>query len=364
MAPTENPRKPWSEFVLIRSNASVAPQAHAVNPDDLVNMATYRDNKDALDVFVVYAHDSYVFDENGKPKKVDKAAHDNTPRLGKVNKFGKSYKDDAQLWLHKDMADIVVDAAEFMHAQYGWRSTLYDGLRTVNGAYNMYRNAAQSDLDEGLLAPPGLSAHNKGMAADLTMFDKNGKLVDIGGNFDHLDMKTNSRNNTTLSPDIIANRRQREIAFQHAALSRGRLFAPLRSEFWDERFPENMADHWRVLESLCRCLGKTLLTVEDENNRISPAGSPAREAFRTKWEAMDYDQFKNKWAELFDDATLRSTLKLDASIMLPPDRSTVIYHGDFHPLYDRDLPPTKQITDNALDMTLPNQATPYSGQKF
>jgi len=335
---SDSPRKEWAEFAFLQSNASVKPKAEAVHPDDLVDMAVYRSHdrmvggKDVLEAFVVYAHDKHVFDENGKLKPVDDATYQATDRPHKANKFGKAYQDGAKLWLHNTIADIVVDAAIFMYKKHKWRSMLCDGLRTVNGAYNMYRNAEQSDLDEGLLAPPGLSAHNKAMAADLVQFDKDGKLVDMGGNFDHLDMKTNNRNNMNLAPEIIKNRRLREIAFQHAALSRGRLFAPLRSEFWDERFPENEADHWRVLESLCRCLGKKLLSEEDERNRKE---NPL--AFHQKWEAMNYDAFKKKWHELFNEQELRTTLELPANIKLPPERETIIYHGDFHPLYDRDL---------------------------
>lgn len=316
-------RKGWEHFARLRSPQ---PGARDVDPGELVNMAGYAD---ALDVFVAYAQDNHLFDANGRPVAVEAAAYRQAPRLQKVNKFGRAYREDAQLWLHKDMAEIVVDAARFMQERYGWRSMVYDGLRTVDGAYIIYRNAEQSDIDDKLLAPPGLSAHNKGMAVDLTMFDREGKLVDMGGNFDHLDMKANHRNNRNLPLEVIENRRKREVAFQHAALSHGRLFAPLRSEFWDERFPENEADHWRVLESLCRCVGK----------EFDDVGA-----------AMDYREFQDKWRELFDDAELRAALGLGAEVALPPERGTVIYHGDFHPLYDRDLMASgKSITDNALD---------------
>lgn len=287
----------------------------AVSPADLLDMAAYR-RSTALSVFVAYAQDQHIFDEKGWPKPVDAKTYAAAPRDVRVNKFGKAYRDEAKLWLHKDMADIVVDAAVFMHEKHGWQTLLYDGLRTVDAAEIIYRNAAQSDRDGGLIAPPGKSAHNKGMAADLVQFDSVGKLVEMGGNFDHLDMETNHRNYRNLAPEVLENRRLREIAFQHAALSRGRLFAPLRSEFWDERFPENEADHWRVLESLCRCLGKP----------VDIAHAP-----------MDYDQFKREWEALFDDKALRQTLHLSADVKLAPERETVIYHGDFNVLYDRDL---------------------------
>ncbi len=353
---SSSPRKNWSDFAHMTSTAASRPQAENVNPDDLVDMAIYR-KTDALSALVAYAQDNMIFDANGKPQRVDSATYAQTPRENKLNKFGQVYQDSAKLWLHKDMADIVVDASIYMQKKHGWTSVIYDGLRTVNGAYNAYRNAADSDLQEGLLSQPGLSAHNKGMAADVVMFDSTGKLVNMGGNFDHLDMKTNGRANKNLPADIIENRLKREIAYQHAALSRGRLFAPLRNEFWDERFPENEADHWRVLDSIARCMGKDMLSQEDVRNMRSPKGSPERAAFHKKWELMSYAQFTQKWNELFDEKELRQTFDLDASITLPPARSTAIYHGDFNPLYDRDLMASgKNITDNALDRTLPAEA--------
>jgi D-alanyl-D-alanine dipeptidase len=320
-------------------------------------MSTYRQSP-ALSSFTAYAHDNMVFDTNGQPQKVDEVTYKNTPREAKLNKFGQVYQDNAPVWLHKEMADVVVDAAIYMQQKYGWKSVIYDGLRTVNGAYNMYRNAADSDLEQGLLAAPGLSAHNKGMAADLVQFDTAGKLVDMGGNFDHLDMKTNNRAYSDLPQPVLENRLKREIAFQHAALSQGKLFAPLRSEFWDERFPENEADHWRVLDSLTRCMGKQLLSSEDISNMRSPKDSEQRKAFSKKWELMSYDEFKTKWAELFDEKEMRRVFDLPDSVKLPPDRSTIVYHGDYNPLYDRDLIASgKNITDNALDLTLQNART-------
>jgi hypothetical protein len=364
MQPSVKQRKDWSEFASLRSTAATRPEAQSVNPDDLVDMASYRKSS-ALNSFVAYAQDNMIFDDNGQPKAVDAATYARTPREQKLNKFGQAYQDNAKLWLHKDMADIVVDAALYMQQKHGWTSTLYDGLRTVNSAYNMYRNAEDSDLTSGLLAAPGLSAHNKGMAADLIMFDANGKIVPLGGNFDHLDMSANSRTNTSLPQDVIENRLKREIAFQHAALSRGRLFAPLRSEFWDERFPENEADHWRVLDSIARCMGKNMLSAEDDANRRAPKGSAERNAFYQKWELMNYAEFTQKWNDMFDEQELRKTLDIPAGIKLPPDRSTAIYHGDFNPLYDRDLIASgKNITDNALDLTLPqNNASVVSASR-
>lgn len=350
-------RKDWAHYAKLTSQSATRPAPVAVNPDDLVNMATYRASErgNSLEAIAAYAQDNMIFNADGKAVAVDAATYASTPREQKLNKFGRAYNENAKVWLHKEMADVVVDAALYMQQKHGWTSTVYDGLRTVNGAYIVYNNASDHDLEQGILAAPGLSAHNKGMAVDLVQFDAAGKLVDMGGNFDHLDMKTNNRAYTDLPQPVLENRLKREIAFQHAALTQGKLFAPLRSEFWDERFPENEADHWRVLDSLARCMGKQLLSSEDIANMRSPKDSEPRKAFSKKWELMSYDEFKAKWAELFDEKEMRRVFDLPDSVKLPPDRSTVVYHGDYNPLYDRDLMASgKNITDNALDLTLSN----------
>ncbi|MDE3060846.1 MAG: hypothetical protein KGJ06_07535, partial [Pseudomonadota bacterium] len=207
-------RKSWEAYASLRSPM---PEARDIDPQELVDMSAYR-RCGALEVFVAYAQDDHIFDDNGRPLPVDQKTYQATPHQRRVNKFGKAYRDDAKLWLHRTMADIVIDAAIFMQKEYGWLTLLYDGLRTVDGAYRIYSHATDQDLASGILAAPGLSAHNKGMAADLVMFGRNGRLVEMGGNFDHLDMKTNHRNYRDLPPELLENRRRREIAFQHAAL--------------------------------------------------------------------------------------------------------------------------------------------------
>jgi D-alanyl-D-alanine dipeptidase len=352
-------RRPWADFAFLQSHTHTRPQARNVSPEALVDMASYRNTDryhngyDIIQTVVAYAYDDLIYDNKGRPIHVDAKTYAATPRDLKVNKFAKAYRNDARIWLHRAMADIVVDAALFLHKQHGWTCTIYDGLRTVDGAYLVYSQMSDEDIASGIFAAPGNSAHNKGMAVDLVIFDADGTLVEMGGNFDHLDMTTNSRTYTGLPPHVIENRIKREIAFQHAALLHGRLFAPLRSEFWDERFPENTQDHWRVLDSLARCMGQCLLSEQDEINRTSPKESDARTCFERDWEQMDYHRFTAHWQRLFDDAELRQQLDLSMQVKLPPDEDTVIYHGDFHPIYDRDLAPSgKHITDNTLDKQL------------
>src|SRR5690606_22519693 len=95
--------------------------------------------------------------------------------------------------LHKTLADILVGAAMHLYKAHGWTTIVYDGLRTVEGAYNLHVLATDDDIKSGLLALPGYSAHNKGLAVDSMMLDGDGREVEMGGHFDHLDMSTNMR---------------------------------------------------------------------------------------------------------------------------------------------------------------------------
>ncbi|MBV8939415.1 MAG: hypothetical protein JO089_06210, partial [Alphaproteobacteria bacterium] len=115
------------------------------------------------------------------------------------------------------------------------------------------------------------------------------------------------------------NRRIREIAFQRAALGNGTLLAPLRSEFWDDRMPGSEKDLWRVMESVCRCIGV--------------AAPPQR--------AEDYATFCSQWARL-DAQKLTAALGEKAVTPLAPEK--LIFHERFNPLYDADLPESMRLS--------------------
>ncbi len=190
----------------------------------------------------------------------------------------------------------MIGAAIHLHQTQGWTMVLYDGLRTVDGAFKLYHFATETDMKNGLLALPGQSAHNKGLAVDSMMQDKHGREIDMGGHFDHLDMETNSRTymGDTISDAAKMNRLIREAAFLRSAFAQDLLIAPLRSEFWDDRPPENREDLWRVLDSAARCVGIDLLSAEDVKLR-----KENRKAFSAKWENWSYADFLQRWQILF-----------------------------------------------------------------
>lgn len=287
---------------------------------------------DPIIIRVAYAQEAWVYDEEGKLALADPATYRALPREAKLNKFGLAYRKEAPLLMHRTLADITLGAAIHLHNRHGWRTVIYDGLRTMEGAYKLYCFAPESDITDGLLALPGESAHNKALAVDSMMEDAEGLEVDMGAHFDHTDMVINSRvyAGNTISAEAKKNRLIREAAFLRSAFTQGLLVAPLRSEFWDDRLPENRADLWRVLDSAARCLGISLLG-EDLQMRKNN-----RQAFTQKWENWSYQDFLDRWQQTFTGHEDR--LEEILGVRTPPEiEKPSFYHGNYHPIYDARL---------------------------
>lgn len=337
-------KQPWETFASTYSRSFVSglvTQALSIPPDQLVEMEWHRredrtaacGGHDPIRIVLAYAQEEWGYDERDTLAPMNPSAYKALPRERRLNKFGLAYRRNAKFYLHRTLADIVVTAAIHLYQTQRWTTVLYDGLRTVEGAFNLYNFATDQDIESGLLALPGQSAHNKGLAVDSMMEDADGNEIDMGGHFDHLDMETNSR---TYAGDKVSaaakrNRLTREAAFLRGALTQGLLVAPLRNEFWDDRLPENRADLWRVLDSAARCLGIHVLAEEDEWARKND-----RTAFRMKWEDWSYQDFLDRWREIFAGQDTR--LKEIFGVTSPPEKEkAAFYHGNYHPLYDRDL---------------------------
>jgi D-alanyl-D-alanine dipeptidase len=307
-----------------------------------VNLAEYRRAEreksargaDPLRVLVAYAQDHLVYRDNRIVPSENAQAYRAEPADSRVNKFHLAYRADAPFLLYRPLADIMVDMAVDLYLRHGWNTLLMDGLRTVEGHFILWRQSEPSWLEAGLLARPGQSAHNKGCAIDSMMFDaKTDQEIDMGGHFDHSDMQTNHRlyDGTAISQTAKENRLLREQATQRAALKHGLLIAPLRPEFWDDRFPESREDLWRVLESVARCIGVQLLSPEDD-----ALMKRDRKAFAEKWERWSYADFCAAWQRVF--AGRQQQLVQTVGTATPPaSEEHVVYHGAFNPLYDRDL---------------------------
>lgn len=166
--------------------------------------------------------------------------------------FGEAiYRPDARLWLHKDLANIVVLAAQKCRAAHGFTFVLHDGLRTVEAQEKILktqrvRNNPQWLVEPRLLSPPGQGGHPRAMAIDISLEDSAGETVDMGTAFDFLAADPSSANNPAhreyvdLKPEISANRAILTNAMLAAAADLNLALLPLPQEWWDFRFPADM----------------------------------------------------------------------------------------------------------------------------
>lgn len=157
------------------------------------------------------------------------------------------YREDAQLWLHEDLAAIVKKASETLFQQ-GFRLVLYDGLRTTDAQAKMLETrTVKANLhwlaEPRLLSPPGAGAHPRAMAVDCTLETKSGKLLDMGTPFDFLaetpaaEGNPAHRNHPHHNASIIENRRILNDAMLEAAQSLNTALFLLPQEWWDFRLP-------------------------------------------------------------------------------------------------------------------------------
>lgn len=172
------------------------------------------------------------------------------------NIFGQIYRHDAKLWLHEDLAAIVLKAAKLCQT---YRLVLYDGLRTVEAQEKMQKapivRAHPQWLEEPgrRLSPPGAGAHPRGMAIDLTLETPEGELLDMGTVFDFLAEESEPAHNPAHrayqghAPTIVRNRKLLEDLLLHAAEECGAKILLLPQEWWDFRLPPEIYERYEPL---------------------------------------------------------------------------------------------------------------------
>lgn len=167
------------------------------------------------------------------------------------------YRKDAQLFIYKDLAEIVLRVAQTVKEQ-GLRLVVYDSLRTSDAQARMLETQAVRDnphwLEEPrLLSPPGKGAHPRGMAVDCSLEMLNGELLDMGTVFDFLAEDASPEHNPAhrehpyLSDEVRANRKILDDAFEDAAESLGIALFPLPQEWWDYRLPPAFTEQFAPL---------------------------------------------------------------------------------------------------------------------
>lgn len=199
--------------------------------DDLLNLHMQKDANIHIDL--AYARDdNYLFNE-------------------------RIYREDAQLFIYKALADIVLRVAETVKGQ-GLRLVVYDSLRTSDAQARMLETKAVKDnphwLEEPrLLSPPGKGAHPRGMAVDCSLETLEGDLLDMGTVFDFLAEDAAAEHNQAhrehphLSDAVRANRKILDDAFESAADSLRIGLFPLPQEWWDYRLPPSFTEEFAPL---------------------------------------------------------------------------------------------------------------------
>ena len=167
------------------------------------------------------------------------------------------YRVDAHLWLHQDLAAIVISAARDL-SNKGYRLVLYDGLRTVDAQERMLTTQKVRDNPNWLekprlLSPPGAGAHPRGMAIDVSIETLDGTLLNMGTAFDFLSADPSPHGNPAhreyinLSDEVRANRAILDTAMKNASESLSIPLWSLPQEWWDFRLPEDISDKYAPL---------------------------------------------------------------------------------------------------------------------
>ena len=188
----------------------------------------------------------------GLPARVEVAyARDDNLLFGE-----RIYRADAQLWLHKDLAAVVVEASK-LAAEKDFRIVLYDGLRTTSAQAKMLETRAVKDhphwLEEPrLLSPPGAGAHPRGMAIDVSLESLGGELLDMGSAFDYLSDDPSPAGNIAHREHahgdaVRVNRALLDGLMMDAAAQAGVELLPLPQEWWDFRLPADVYGQYAPL---------------------------------------------------------------------------------------------------------------------
>lgn len=169
------------------------------------------------------------------------------------NIFGRAlYHQDARLVLHRDMARVVLLCARDLQEKYGWTLVLKDGLRPVDAQAQMMetdivkRNPHWLEGPRRMLSSPGIGAHPRGMAIDVSALGGNGRPADMGTVFDEM-TEQSARAYTGFSAAILENRARLRNAFTETAAKLGLPMLPLPSEWWDFRFPADYSNGFAPL---------------------------------------------------------------------------------------------------------------------
>ena len=203
-----------------------------ISPDDLICMNDYADTHPIV-IRIAYARDDNLL-------------------------FGERiYSQVARLFLHRDLAKIVLSAARKVFKDTNGVLVLYDGLRVVEAQQAMLETQRVQDnpqwLEEPrLLSPPGAGGHPRAMAIDVSIQSADGSLLDMGTEFDYLAENSAPDANPAHrdyahSDHIQANRKLLDDAMLGAAKEAGITMIALPQEWGDFRVPASVYEQYAPL---------------------------------------------------------------------------------------------------------------------
>lgn len=174
---------------------------------------------------------------------------------------GVIYRPGARLWLHRDLAQVVVRAA-VAAGKDGLGLILYDGLRTTEAQGLMRETAIVRanphwlEGDTRMLSPPGRGAHPRGMAIDLTLCAPDGAALDMGTAFDAMpengagpgpDTNKAHRETPHIGAAARGNRARLTAYMMDGAMRSAQFLMPLAQEWWDYRLMPMVYDRYAPL---------------------------------------------------------------------------------------------------------------------
>lgn len=96
------------------------------------------------------------------------------------NFTGKPIYASPHCYLHEEAAIKLKKAIELV-SQFDLRIQIYDSLRPTEAQWMLWNHTPDPDF---LAHPASGSPHSRGVAIDLSLSDKSGKLLDMGSSFD------------------------------------------------------------------------------------------------------------------------------------------------------------------------------------
>ncbi len=165
------------------------------------------------------------------------------------------YQKNAKLWLHQILAEVVKTAAQNCFDNHNLKFVLYDGLRTTDAQQQMTKTQRALDNPHWLepprlLSPEGSGGHPRGMAIDIGLETLDGKLIDMGTEFDYLseDPKHNpAHREFPHRTDIIKNRNILDRSMIYAAETLNTPLCLLPEEWWDFRLPHELYSQYEPI---------------------------------------------------------------------------------------------------------------------